>query len=220
MLGVPGKSWALKDTFVQSYLQTLLLKREKNRASDIVISFRQSFYEINICNNEFGKESIWRCKSPVRGKPGQIVKRLSFVYGCLTSNVAKGINALLEAIKFLCFTMKARETNPVGALLIDHLKDYHLGLFNHLTKDCDEVAAGKRLTNDMDSHFNGGCSNHLHERLNRFMVDYVIIRILKNYVGYSSWDDVPFNQKELCFKNYNTKMPLPNWNCDEERYSP
>ncbi len=43
-----------------------------------------------------------------------------------------------------------------------------------------------------------------------------IIRILKNYVGYSSWGDVPFNQRELCFKNYNAKMPLPNWNCDEE----
>jgi len=42
---------------------------------------------------------------------------------------------------------------------------------------------------------------------------------LKNYVGYSSWDDVPYNQKELYFKNYNGKMPLPNWNCDEERYS-
>jgi hypothetical protein len=219
VLGDSGKSWALKDTFVQSYLQTLLLKREKNRPSDIDTSFCQVFYEINIRNNEFGKESVWHRKSPVRGKPGQIVRRLLFVYGCPTSNVAKGMNALLEAIKFLCFTMKARENNPVGALLIDHLKDYHLGLFNHLTKDCDDVVAGKKLTNDMDSHFKGGFSNHLHERLNRFMVDCDITRILKNYVGYSSWDDVPFNQKELCFKNYNTKMPLLNWNCNEEQYS-
>ncbi len=200
-------------------MQTLLLKREKNRASDIDISFCQSFYKINIRNNEFGKESVWRCKSPVRGKPGQVVKRLSFVYGCPTSNVAKGMSTLLEAIKFLCYTMKAREDNPVGGLLIDHLKEYHQGLFNHLTKDCEDVVAGKRLTNDMDSHFKGGFSNHYHERLNCFMVDYDIICILKNYVGYSSWDDVPFNQKELCYKNYNTKMPLPNWNCNEERYS-
>ncbi len=31
------KSWALKDTFVQSYLQTLLLKKEKSKPSDINI---------------------------------------------------------------------------------------------------------------------------------------------------------------------------------------
>ncbi len=155
--------------------------------------------------------------SPLLGEnPGQVVKRLSFVYGCPTFKVAKGMSLLVEAIKFLCFTMKSREENPVGSLLMEHLKEYHQGLFNHLTKDCDNVVAGKRLTNDMDSHFKGGFSNHYHERLNHFMVDYDIVRILKNYVGYLSWDDVPFNQKELCYKNYNTKMPLPNWNCDEE----
>jgi hypothetical protein len=88
-----------------------------------------------------------------------------------------------------------------------------------LKKDFDEVVAGNRLTNDMDSHFKGDFSNHYHERLNRFMVDYDIVPILKNHVGYSSWDDVPFNQKELCCKNYNSKMLLPNWNGDEERYS-
>ncbi len=126
------------------------------------------------------------------------------------------MSVLVEAIKFLCFTMKSHEKNPVGSLLIEHLKEYHRGLFYHLTKDCDEVVAGKRLTNDMDSHFKGGFSNHYHERLNRFMVDYDIVRVLKSYVGYSSWDDVPFNQEELCYKNYNTKMPLPNWNCNEE----
>ncbi len=143
VLGDSGKSWALKDTFIQSYLQTLLLKREKNKPSNIDISFCQSFYKINICSNEFGKESVWCRKSPLRGKPGQVVKRLSFVYGCPTSNVAKGMSALVEAIKFLCFTIKSREENHVRSLLIEHLKEYHQGLFNHLTKDCDDVVAGK-----------------------------------------------------------------------------
>ncbi len=147
------------------------------------------------------------------------MKRWSFVNGCPTSNVAKGMNAFVEAIKFLCFTMKLREHNPVGCLLIEDLKKYQQGLFNHLTNDCGEVVAGNRLTNEMDSHFKGGFSNHYHERLNRFMVVYDIVCILKNHVGYSSWDDVPFNQKELCYKNYNSKTPLPNWNGHEERYS-
>ncbi len=183
VLGDSGKSWALEDTFVQSYLQTLLLKREKIEPSDINISLFQSFYEINVRKNEFGKESVQHRKPPKNGKPGQIVKHLSFVYGCPTSNVAKGMNAFVEAIKFLCFTMKLGEHNPVGSLLIEHLKEYHQGLFNHLTKDCDKVVTGNRLTNDMDSHFKGGFSSHYHERLNRFMVDYDIVCILKNHVG-------------------------------------
>jgi hypothetical protein len=100
VLDDPGKSWACKDTFVQSYLQTLLLKRAKKKPSDINISFCQSFHKINIRTNEFGKVSVWQRKPPKNGKHGQVVRRLSFVYGCPTSNVAKGMTALVEAIKF------------------------------------------------------------------------------------------------------------------------
>jgi hypothetical protein len=79
VIGDSKKSWALKDTLIQSYLQTLILNREKIKPSDINISFCQSFYEINIRKNEFWRESVWRCKPPKNGKPGQVVKRLSFV---------------------------------------------------------------------------------------------------------------------------------------------
>ena len=129
------------------------------------------------------------------------------------------MTALVEAIKFLCFMMKIRKKNPVGSLLIEHLKEYHQGLYNHLKKDCDNVTASKCLTNDLDSHFKGGNSIHYQERLNRFMVDYDIVCILKNYDGYSSQDDVPLKQKDLCYKNYSSKMPLHDWNGNEEQYS-
>jgi hypothetical protein len=98
VLGDSGKSWACKDMFVQSYLLTLLLKRAKNKPSDINISFCQSFHEINIHTNEFGKESVWQRKTPKNGKPSQVVRCLSFVYGCPTSNVAKETTALVEQL--------------------------------------------------------------------------------------------------------------------------
>ena len=50
------------------------------------------------------------------------------------------------------------------------------------------------------------------------MVDYDIICILKSYVGYSSWTDVPTKQRELCYKNYNQNMTLPEWDIEQERY--
>jgi hypothetical protein len=50
------------------------------------------------------------------------------------------------------------------------------------------------------------------------MVDYDIIRVLKGYVGYSSWTEVPTKQRAHCYRNYNEKVTLPEWNIDQERY--
>jgi predicted nuclease of restriction endonuclease-like (RecB) superfamily len=41
------------------------------------------------------------------------------------------------------------------------------------------------------------------------MVDYDIIRVLKNHVGYKCWDDVPALEKEYCYKDYNSKKIFP-----------
>jgi hypothetical protein len=50
------------------------------------------------------------------------------------------------------------------------------------------------------------------------MVDYNIICILKGYVGYSSWADVPTKQRDLCYRNYNQNVTLPEWDIEQERY--
>ncbi len=55
--------------------------------------------------------------------------------------------------------------------------------------------------------------------LNRFMVDYDIIRVLKNHVGYKSLDDVSTTEREYCFKNYSSKSSLPMWNTVQENYA-
>jgi hypothetical protein len=51
------------------------------------------------------------------------------------------------------------------------------------------------------------------------MVNYDIIRVLKNYIGYKSWDDVLITEREYCFKNYSSKSGLPMWNTDQENYA-
>jgi hypothetical protein len=45
---------------------------------------------------------------------------------------------------------------------------------------------GEKLTNNMDAQFSGVYSICSNDWLNHFMVDYDIIRILKDYVGYTS----------------------------------
>jgi hypothetical protein len=50
------------------------------------------------------------------------------------------------------------------------------------------------------------------------MVDYDILCILKEYVGYTSWSDVPMSERGMCYCNYNSKSFLPKWDIEEEKY--
>jgi hypothetical protein len=84
-------------------------------------------------------------------------------------------------------------------------------------KPNEDIVAGD-ITDDIDKHLRVGFVTHWDDYLNHCMVDYDIIRILKNYLGYSSWKDVPLKQKELFYKNYTQNVTLPEWNIDQERY--
>jgi hypothetical protein len=79
-------------------------------------------------------------------------------------------------------------------------------------------SAEESLTNDIDAQFHGGFTIITQAWLNHFMVDYDIIRVLKNHVGYKSWDDVPTNERGYCYKNYTSKTSLPMWNTIQENY--
>jgi hypothetical protein len=50
--------------------------------------------------------------------------------------------------------MKKRETNQVGELLLDHLKDHAVGLYDHLLSKAGNVdLVENNLTNDINSQF-------------------------------------------------------------------
>ncbi len=99
----------------------------------------------------------------------------------------KGFLMVRDALDFLLFSMKKRAKNPVWILLLDHLKDHAQGLYNQIMNgSVSKDLLGEKLTNDMDAQFSGGYSISSNDWLNHFMVDYDIIRILKDYVGYTS----------------------------------
>ena len=58
---------------------------------------------------------------------------------------------------------------------------------------------GETLTEDIHNHFYAGY-NLIWSDWHWCMVDYDIIHILKDYIGYFSWGDVPIKQRELCCK--------------------
>ncbi len=132
----------------------------------------------------------------------------------LTSN--KG---LIEAVQFFFKTMKKREINPIGPLVVEFLKDHASSLYNYLLKKKpNEELVAADITDDIDKHFRAGFVTQWDDYLNHSMVDYDIIRILKDYVGYSSWTDVPLKQRGLCYKNYNQNTTLPEWDIKQVRY--
>ena len=190
------------------------------KGSKVDLDHCHSYYDINTRKHEFGSESVWRRLAPKNGKIGNTIKRMSFVLSFDTAHNNHGIDKVKDAIEFFLFTMKKRETNQVGELLLDHLKDHAVGLYDHLLSGSGVVdLVENKLTNDINSQFIGGYSMSRQNLLNRFMVDYDIIRILKEYVGYTSWTEVPMTERGYCFRSYNAKTVLPDWDVEEEKYN-
>ena len=136
------------------------------------------------------------------------------------SFVPAGTDLSVKLFKFLFMTMKKHEINPIGPLVLEYLKDHASALYEYLLKKKpNEELVAKDLTDDIDKHFCAGFVLHWDDCLNHWMVDYVVIPILKEYVGYSSWTtNVPTKQRELWYRNYNQNVTLPEWDIEQERY--
>jgi hypothetical protein len=141
------------------------------------------------------------------------------VYTCDTANKRNGKQGVIKAIKFLFMTMKKRETNPIGPLVLEYLKDHALALYEYLLKKKpNEELVAKDLMVNIDKLFCAGFVLHWDYCLNHWMVDYKIVCILKGYVRYSSWTDVLTKQRELCYRNYNQNVTFSEWDIEQERY--
>jgi hypothetical protein len=64
---------------------------------------------------------------------------------------------LVESIKFFFMSMKKRDDNPIGNLILKDLEETAEGLYRHLmkgdTKNEDLVA--EKITQDINEHFSG-----------------------------------------------------------------
>ncbi len=162
-------------------------------------------------------KSKWkRCNLTDGRKQGAPVKRLSFVY----SNDNNNREGFVESIKFFFMSMKKRDNNPIGALILEDLKETAEGLYKHLMKgdNKSEDLVAEKITQDINQHLSGGYNIIWNDTLNHFLMDFDIIWIPKNHIGYNTWSDVPMEQRELCYRGYNRKVTLPHWNIEQEGY--
>ncbi len=109
----------------------------------------------------------------------------------------------MGAIKFFFMSMKERVDNPIGPLLLDHLHEKAEKLYDYLVgKSKSEELAAEKITRAITKHFSGGPNMIWNDRLNHWLVDYDIIRILRYHMGYKSWSKVQLKERQLCYKGY------------------
>jgi hypothetical protein len=73
------------------------------KGSKIDVNHCHSYYEINTREYKFGTENVWRHMSPKNGKPGNTIKRMSFVLSFDTVHNNFGLDKVKDAIELFLF---------------------------------------------------------------------------------------------------------------------
>ena len=210
MFGDFKRAYVLKSPFLKSYVKTVM------EGLNIDSTYCETYCDVNIRDREFGNDDKWK-----RSKNNKTISRMSAVFSGKSSNEEQIKKDIDNAISILFKSMEKRERYPIGPLVLDFLKQNQNGLYKYLTnnnKSDDEV--GEMLTLDIHNQFKSGYTLKWNDSLNRFMVDYDIIRVLKDNIGYKSWEEVGLNNMKKCFRDYNSDNfeNLSLWGMEQERY--
>ncbi len=212
-----GGAWMIKSSFMRGYIRTILTSL--NFESEDLLH-TGSYYNINIQSIECGESSRWKRIKKDGGRT-TTVSGMSFVFSCKISEEASALPRLRRILDKVVWSMNARTHNPLGPILFDHCqkKDEHIYNYFMNKNHNNEKAIKEKITAAVDSTFKNGYNLKVHSHLNQFMVDYDIIHILKNNMGYLSWSELSEVERAICFKNYSSKKALPDWNTEEETYN-
>ncbi len=74
-----------------------------------------------------------------------------------------------------------------------------------------ENSVAEKITQDINEHFSGGYNIIWNDTLNLFLVNFDVVQILKNHIGYNScsWSDIPMDQGELSTGAITKRMTFP-----------
>ena len=210
-----NKAYVLKSNFIETYMKTLL---SGIKHSNIDINHCETYYDINIRQREFGKSNDWK-----RTKQAKTISRMSFVFSCDTTNEGNAKECLVETIEVFFKSMAKRKKHPIGPMVIKYLREFQNGLYEYFLKTgkggkMNDEDAGKKLTDDIHNEFQPGYKLTWNDSLDRYMVDYDIIRILKDYVGCSKWEDIRMKDMKKCYRDFNNEFSLPEWDTQQERF--
>jgi hypothetical protein len=145
----------IKSEFIHGYLSAVL---PDHKQSIIDSNHCHTYENIHIsCNNEFVPESVWRRRFSTTGQKIRTIARISFVYFCDTTNEKIGKQGISEAVEIYFMSMEKRDLNPIGPVVLEHLKNHVDGLYRYFMKDKnDKEPVSETLTEEIVKHFHGG----------------------------------------------------------------
>jgi hypothetical protein len=168
---------------------------------------------------EFGEESKWKCMVKRNGKV-ETVPIMCFVFGCKATEEATALNHMRHILDKVTWSSKTCKHNPMGALIWKYCDQNEVAISNYMMNKYHSQEAGQeKMTASVDAAFKYGYSLKLNTHLNQFMVDYDIICLLKEEMGFRSWSDMSELEKGFCFRNHTSNKSLPDWNIEEEKFS-
>jgi hypothetical protein len=210
------EAWFLKSNFMKGFVK-LMLTSLKFRHEEVVHC--ASYKVINIGKVEFGEESKWKLMTKKNGKV-KTVPKMSFVFGSKTSEEATALTHLRYILDKVTWGLKTCKHNPMGFTIWKYCEQNEEAICNYMMREYHSQEAGqKKMTASVDAAFKNGYSLKLNTYLNQYMVDYDIVCVLKEEMGFRSWSDMSELELVFCFRNHTSKKNLPDWNIEEEKIS-
>jgi hypothetical protein len=141
------------------------------------------------------------------------VPRMSFVFGSKTSEEATTLTCLRYILDKVTWFLKARKHNPMGFLIWKYCEENEEAICNYMMREYHSQEAGqKKMIASVDTVFKNGYSLKLNTYLNQYMVDYNIVCVLKEEMGFRSWSDMSELELGFSFRNHTSKNNLPYLN--------
>jgi hypothetical protein len=108
------------------------------------------------------------------------------------------------------WSLKAHTHNPMGIIIWNYCQQNEVYIVNYImgVHHSDEVVQEK-ITSSVDTTIENGYSLKFSTQSDQLMVNYDLIHVLRNKMGYECWDDLSNVELTHCFKNYCSIKKLP-----------
>jgi hypothetical protein len=171
---IVGSNMCLNHALLGNIWVVNYLFGKRSKKTKVNIDHVYLYYEIGIWKYEFGAENKWKRHHTTDGcKQGLPVKRMSFVH----TNNNKEREGLVGSIQFFFMSMKKRDDNSIGPLILKDLKKTAEGLIRDLMKgdNKSEEYFTQKTTQDINEHFSSRYNIIWNDTLNHFLVNFDII---------------------------------------------
>jgi hypothetical protein len=94
----------------------------------------------------------------------------------------------------------------MGVLICKYCEQHEEAICNYMIREYHSQDVGQeKMTASVDAAFKNGYSLKLNTHLHQFMVDYHIVWVLKEEMGFKSWSDMSELELGFCFGNHTSK---------------